>query len=184
MLGEPGEAPPVFGLSIADMYTGIHGLGAVCAALYGRERTGRGQHIDMALYDCMVSMHEYAVQQYLLSDGEVLGEQMGKELPHSTVYGVFTARDGYLVLAAQVTETWSRLARLIGGEELADDERYWPRPDVTRRGTRSGPGSRRGRRASRPSLPASSSSRLSGCPARRWQTSTTSFPTRRSSPAA
>ena len=126
MLGEPGETPPVFGVSIADMYAGIHGVAAVCAALLGRERSGRGQHIDMALYDCMVSIHEYAVQQYLLSGGQVLPHQMGKELPHSTVYGVFAGRDGHFVLAAQVTETWQRLARLIGGKALADDERYWP----------------------------------------------------------
>lgn len=125
LVGEPGQAPPVFGLSIADMYAGIHGVAGVCAALFGRERSGRGQHIDIALYDCMVSMHEYAVQQYLLSDGAVLARQMGSELPHSTVYGVFAGPDGSFVLAAQVTETWRKLARLIGGEALAADEQYW-----------------------------------------------------------
>lgn len=125
MLGVPGDPPPVYGISIADMYTGIHGVAAVNAALFGRTRTGRGQHIDLALYDCMVSVHEYAVQQYLLSDGQVLPSQMGPELPGSTVYGVFRAADGYFVLAAQQEPTWRRLAMLIGGAELEADTTYY-----------------------------------------------------------
>jgi crotonobetainyl-CoA:carnitine CoA-transferase CaiB-like acyl-CoA transferase len=63
------RAPPLFRIAIADMYTGIHGVAAVCAALLGRIKSGRGQHIDLALYDCMVSMHEYAGQCYTLSGG-------------------------------------------------------------------------------------------------------------------
>jgi crotonobetainyl-CoA:carnitine CoA-transferase CaiB-like acyl-CoA transferase len=124
MLGEPGQAPPLYGLSLADMYTGIHGVAAVNAALIGKMKTGLGSYIDLALYDCMVSMHEYAVQQYTLSGGTVLPQQMGHDLPHSTVYGVFTGSDGYFVLAAQVDESWKRLAKLIGGERLATDPRY------------------------------------------------------------
>lgn len=124
MVGVPGEAPPLFRLAIADMYTGIHGVAAVCAALLGRVGSGRGQHIDMALYDCMVSMHEYAVQCYTMSGGQELPVQTGHDLPQSTVYGVFTARDGYLVIAAQVDDAWKRLARLIGGDALAADPRF------------------------------------------------------------
>jgi crotonobetainyl-CoA:carnitine CoA-transferase CaiB-like acyl-CoA transferase len=124
MVGVPGEAPPLFRVALADMYTGIHGVAAVCAALLGRVRSGRGQHIDMALYDCMVSMHEYAVQCYTLSGGKEIPEQTGHDLPNSTLYGVFTGRDGYLVIAAQVDDAWKRLARLIGGDELAADARF------------------------------------------------------------
>jgi crotonobetainyl-CoA:carnitine CoA-transferase CaiB-like acyl-CoA transferase len=45
-------------------------------------------------------------------------------LPNSTLYGVFSAKDGYVVIAAQVDEAWKRLARLIGGEALAGDSRF------------------------------------------------------------
>jgi crotonobetainyl-CoA:carnitine CoA-transferase CaiB-like acyl-CoA transferase len=124
MVGVPGEAPPLFRVAFADMYTGIHGVAAVCAALLGRVRSGRGQHIDMALYDCMVSMHEYAVQCYTLSGGKEIPVQTGHDLPNSTLYGVFTGRDGYLVIAAQVDDAWKRLARLIGDDELAADTRF------------------------------------------------------------
>jgi crotonobetainyl-CoA:carnitine CoA-transferase CaiB-like acyl-CoA transferase len=123
-LGVPGEAPPLLRMPIADMYTGIHGVAAVCAALVGRHATGKGQHIDMALYDCMVSMHDYAVQCYTLSGGKDIPVQTGHDLPHSTVYGVFPAHDGYLVIAAQVDDAWKRLARVVGGEAFAADARF------------------------------------------------------------
>lgn len=123
-LGVPGEPPPLLRMPLADMYTGIHGVAAVCAALVGRATSGKGQHIDMALYDCMVSMHDFAVQRYTLSGGREVPVQTGHDQPESTVYGVFEARDGYLVIAAQVDEAWKRLARLIGGEALAADRRF------------------------------------------------------------
>ena len=123
-LGVPGEPPPLFRMPLADLYTGIHGVAAVCAALVGRQKTRKGQHIDMALYDCMVSMHDYAVQCYTLSAGKEVPVQTGHDLPHSTVYGVFAARDGYLVIAGQVDDAWKRLAKLIGGDTLAADTRF------------------------------------------------------------
>jgi crotonobetainyl-CoA:carnitine CoA-transferase CaiB-like acyl-CoA transferase len=124
MLGEPGAPPPLFRIALADMYTGIHGVAAVCAALLGRAKSGRGQHIDLALYDTMVSMHEYAVQCYTLSGGTEIPAQTGHDLPQSTLYGVFEGRDGYFVIAAQVDDAWKRLARLVGGEALAADTRF------------------------------------------------------------
>jgi len=122
LIGVPGEPPPLFRMPIADMYAGMHGVAAICAALLGRVTSGRGQHIDIALYDCMISMHDFAAQSYLLS-GE-LPVQTGHDLPQSTVYGVFAARDGYLVIAAQVDDAWQRFARLIGGLAYAADARF------------------------------------------------------------
>ena len=87
-------------------------------------QSGLGQHIDLALYDCMVSMHDYAVQRYCMSEGAVMPQQTGSGQPDSTVYGVFPARDGYLVIAAQVDDAWHRLATLIGGAGLAADARF------------------------------------------------------------
>jgi crotonobetainyl-CoA:carnitine CoA-transferase CaiB-like acyl-CoA transferase len=124
LVGNEGDAPPLLRLPIADMSTGIHGVAAVLAALIGRATTGRGQHIDLALYDTVVSMHDYALQGWLMSDGTSMPVRSGDNLPDSTVYGVFTARDGHLVIAAQVDESWLRLAHLIGGEALAADNRF------------------------------------------------------------
>ena len=123
-VGIPGEPPPLLRIPIADMYTGIHGVAAICAALLGRANSGRGQHNDMALYDCMISIHDFAVQAYTLSGGKEIPVQTGYDLPDSTVYGVFPARDGYIVIAAQVDEAWKRLAKVIGGDALAADTRF------------------------------------------------------------
>ena len=111
MVGTPGERPPLLRVSLGDMYTGIHAVAAINAALFGRVTSGRGQHIDMALYDTLVSMHEYAVQCYTLAG--VLPEQTGHDMPGSTLYGVFRATDGDLVIAAQVDDAWKRFAALI-----------------------------------------------------------------------
>ncbi len=124
MIGVPGEPPPLFRMPIADMYAGIHGVAAVCAALFGRATTDRGQHVDTALYDCMVGMHDYAVQCYTMSGGKEIPVQTGHDLPQSTVYGVFAARDGNMAIAAQVDDAWKRLARVVGGEALASDTRF------------------------------------------------------------
>jgi crotonobetainyl-CoA:carnitine CoA-transferase CaiB-like acyl-CoA transferase len=123
-VGAPGETPPLLRMPLADMYAGIHGVAAINAALFGRAASGRGQHIDLALYDCMVSMHDFAVQRYFLSGGVDLPQQTGSGQPDSTVYGAFPAKDGNLVIAAQVDDAWNRLAKLIGGEALAADERF------------------------------------------------------------
>ncbi len=123
LLGMPGEAPTLFRMPIADMYAGMHGVAAICAALLGRVGSGRGQHIDIALHDCMVSMHDYAAQGYLLNGA--MPVQTGHDLPTSTVYGTFTAKDGYLVIAAQMADTWKALATLMGGEAYAAQVGHW-----------------------------------------------------------
>lgn len=128
MVGPPGEPPPLLRISLGDMYTGIHAVAAVNAALLGRVTSGKGQHIDMALYDTLVSMHEYAVQCYTLSGGQVLPQQTGHDMPTSTLYGVFRAADGDLVIAAQVDDTWKRFAVLVeahgGPTGFGGDDRF------------------------------------------------------------
>ena len=87
-LAVPGEPPPLFRMPIADVYTGVHGVVAVCASLVGRATSGRGQHIDMALCDCVVSMHDYAVQRCFMSGGTDIPVQTGHDRPESTAWGV------------------------------------------------------------------------------------------------
>jgi crotonobetainyl-CoA:carnitine CoA-transferase CaiB-like acyl-CoA transferase len=113
MVGVPGEPPPLLRISLGDLYTGIHAVAAINAALLGRVKSGKGQHIDMALYDSLVSMHEYAVQCHTLSGGKILPEQTGHDMPTSTLYGVFRAKDGDLVIAAQVDDAWKRFAQML-----------------------------------------------------------------------
>ncbi|QSN64177.1 CaiB/BaiF CoA-transferase family protein [Caballeronia sp. M1242] len=126
MIGNPGEPPPLMRISLGDMYTGIHAVAAINAALLGRVKSGRGQHIDMALYDTLFSMHEYAVQCYTMQG--VVPEQTGHDMPTSTLYGVFRAADGDLVIAAQVDDSWKRFAALVerhgGPDGFGTDTRF------------------------------------------------------------
>jgi crotonobetainyl-CoA:carnitine CoA-transferase CaiB-like acyl-CoA transferase len=132
MVGTPGEAPPLLRIALGDMYTGTNAVAAICAALLGRVKSRRGQHIDLALYDCLVSMHEYAVQCYTLSGGKEVPVQTGHDLPQSTLYGVFTASDGYVAIAAQVDDAWKRFATLVGRDlghaTFASDTRFHSAP--------------------------------------------------------
>jgi crotonobetainyl-CoA:carnitine CoA-transferase CaiB-like acyl-CoA transferase len=122
MVGSPGETPPLLRIALGDMYTGIHGVAAINAALLGRIKSGQGQHIDLALYDCLMSMHEYAVQCYTLSGGKDIPVQTGHDLPTSALYGAFAAKDGNVVIAAQADEAWAQFAALLGGTAL--DEKF------------------------------------------------------------
>jgi crotonobetainyl-CoA:carnitine CoA-transferase CaiB-like acyl-CoA transferase len=122
MVGSPGETPPLLRIALGDMYTGIHGVAAINAALLGRVKSGQGQHIDLALYDCLMSMHEYAVQCYTLSGEQEIPVQTGHDLPTSSLYGAFAAKDGNVVIAAQADEAWARFAQIVGGDAL--NEKY------------------------------------------------------------
>ncbi len=122
--GFPDRPPPIIRMPVADTLTGIHGVAAVCAALYAREKTGEGQHIDIALLDCMFSLHEYAIQEFLLSGGEVEATRIGSGLPGSVPYGVFAGRDGCLVLGAPSDQNWAQVCQAMGRPELATDARF------------------------------------------------------------
>jgi len=81
----------------------------------------------MALYGCMISIHDYVTQRRTLRGGtdfhmQAGPVQAGHDQPESTVYGVFTAAGGCLVIAAQVDDARVRLARLTGSEALTADK--------------------------------------------------------------
>jgi len=80
------------------------------------------------LYDTLFSMHEYAVQCYTFSGGRDVPVQTGHDMPTSTLYGVFRAADGDLVIAAQVDEAWKRFAALVeahgGPRGFGSDSRF------------------------------------------------------------
>ena len=65
--GEPDGAPQKAGVAISDLFTGLYGVIAIEAALIARERTGRGQHIDLALFDSMSAMLANQAMNYLAS---------------------------------------------------------------------------------------------------------------------
>lgn len=81
LTGEPDGAPQTTGMSFSDTTGGIHAFGAICAALYQRSLTGRGQYIDIALVDCILWQNEWASQYLFLSQGEAVPTRYGNRRP-------------------------------------------------------------------------------------------------------
>jgi crotonobetainyl-CoA:carnitine CoA-transferase CaiB-like acyl-CoA transferase len=119
--GEEGGRPVRMGIPIADLAGGVFGALAVCGALFHRERTGEGRHIDLGLLDLQVSLLTY-LAMYHWADGRVPGPS---GTGHQTVvpYDAFRAADGRYVVVAVFTERfWLPLCEVLGMPELA--ERY------------------------------------------------------------
>lgn len=116
------ETAPVLPLlSPADLIGGVHAFDAICAALYFREESGRGQYIDISQTDSILTMHDTAVQHYLLTDGKAVQDRRGRHHPYLVPRGIFEAKHGYLAIEAVASEAWRRLATVIGRPELGTD---------------------------------------------------------------
>ncbi len=117
--GAPGGGPKRVGVAIADLFSGMYATIAVLGALARRERTGRGQHIDLALLDCQVAMLANQAMNYLTSGRPP--PRMGNAHPNVVPYQPFATADGQLIVAAGNDAQFAGLCAVIGRPELADD---------------------------------------------------------------
>ena len=124
--GEPDGPPVKVGVAITDVCTGISAQGAICAALYARERTGRGQHINLSLLETQVAALVNIASSFLIS-GKI-PRRWGTA--HETIvpYQGFETRDRRLIIAVGNDQLWTRLCKAIGVPELADDPRFRTNP--------------------------------------------------------
>lgn len=124
--GEPDEAPgggpQKVGVALADIMSGLYAAIAVLAALAWRDRTGEGQHIDLALLDVQVASLANQAMNYLVS-GQA-PERLGNAHPNIVPYQVFAASDGHFILAVGNDEQFRRLCGVIGATEMATDGRF------------------------------------------------------------
>lgn len=121
--GEASQPPLKFGVAAVDMMTGMYAAQAVLAALFRRERTGKGRHIEMALYDCGLMITGYYGLDALLLGHDP--QRYGNAHPSIVPYGVFDAADGPLVVTVGNNAQFQRFCRdVIQRPELAEDERY------------------------------------------------------------
>jgi len=123
MTGDPNGPPQFVGLGIADVGSGVHAFAALGYALYYRERTGVGQHIDMAMVDALYHMHEVNVQGYTSSDGQYIPVRAGSHHPLVCPCGTFKGPQGWLVILV-LDRQWPSLTRAMGKPELRDDPRF------------------------------------------------------------
>lgn len=120
--GTEDTGPLRVGIAIADSATGVFAAAGVAAALYERERTGRGGIVESSLMESMLSLMSYQAQKYL-SLG-LVAESVGNDHPIMFPQGTFQTGDGVITLACGSERMWSRLCAALGHNELASDERF------------------------------------------------------------
>ena len=124
MGGEKGGSPVFPMVALGDVSTGAHAMGAVCAALLYRERTGRGQHLDLSLLDTYAHYHEASFEMHSLSKGKIKPTRSGAHSWYASPAGVFKGRERYMILIAPLEQHWSKLCEAMGKPETTRDPRF------------------------------------------------------------
>jgi len=122
LTGAPDGEPQKIGVAFADIFTGTYGVVAILAALAQRERTGVGQHIDMALLDSMVGVLANQAMNFLVS--HETPHRMGNAHPNIVPYQVFAVRDGHVIIAVGNDAQFERLCGYLGEPTLPRDPRF------------------------------------------------------------
>ena len=120
--GDPGAGPQRVGLAVSDLTTGMYSTIGILAALNHREKTGEGQHIDMALLDTQVGWLANQAQNYFTSGTPPV--RTGAWHPNVAPYQPFKTLDGHVIVAIGNDGQFRRFCKHVGAEELADDARF------------------------------------------------------------
>ena len=119
--GEPDGEPMKMGISISDLTCGLYSTIAIQSALLMRQRTGTGQHIDMALLDCSVSLLANQAMSYFATGTNP--PRMGNAHAQVVPYGVFATSDGHVILAPANDGLFVKLMRVLKRDDMAEDMR-------------------------------------------------------------
>ena len=120
--GQPDGEPMKVGVAIADLMTGMYASSAILAALHHREKTGRGQMIDLALLDTQVAWLANQGLNYLTSG--VAPGRLGNEHPNIVPYKVLPCADGHFILAVGNDRQFQAFCQFAGAPELTEDARF------------------------------------------------------------
>ena len=126
VIGEPDRPPSIPGLGIGDVMTGVHGLGAIACALLYREKTGRGQHLDISLLDSYYHCHDLNVALYSASDGKINPTRNGSHVAAGAPLGIFNGKDTdeFIAIACATNRQWRQLCSAMDREDLARHPDY------------------------------------------------------------
>jgi crotonobetainyl-CoA:carnitine CoA-transferase CaiB-like acyl-CoA transferase len=124
--GAAGEEPTKVGVAIVDVLTGAHAATAILAALHQRQTSGRGQHIDMALFDVALAAQVNQAQSTLATGRPP--PRLGNAHPSIVPYEIFATADGSLALAIGNDEQFARFCAAAGRPDLASDPRFASNP--------------------------------------------------------
>lgn len=125
--GWPDSPPTRTGTAMADIVAGLNACIGILAALKGRERTGVGERIDVALVDSMVSAMETVIQIFLV-EGRV-PQRVGNRYEFIAPYNSFAAKDGWIVIGVGGQEVWKRFCQVIDQEALVEDPEFLTNKD-------------------------------------------------------
>ena len=121
LIGEPDRPPARAGVSLGDTMTGTFAALGTMMALYHREKSGRGQVVDAAIYESVMAFMESLIPEFAL--GGHTRERTGGILPRIAPSGVYPCSDGMVIIGANQDTLFERLARMIG-TDWAEDPRY------------------------------------------------------------
>jgi crotonobetainyl-CoA:carnitine CoA-transferase CaiB-like acyl-CoA transferase len=127
LTGDPDGEPQKMGVAFADIFTGLYGVIGIQSALMVRDKTGKGQHIDVALLDCMSAVLANQALNYLVSGTPPT--RMGNAHPNIVPYQVFPASDGHLIIATGSQGQWAKMCQVLGLEDLIEDARFLTNSD-------------------------------------------------------
>ena len=121
--GEASQPPLKFGVAAVDMMTGMYAAQAVLAALFRRERTGKGRHIEMALYDCGLMITGYYGLDALLLGHDP--QRYGNAHPSIVPYGMYDAADGPLIIGVGNNAQFDKFCRqVVQRPDIVEDPRF------------------------------------------------------------
>lgn len=118
----PGGGPQKVGIALADIITGMYSTIAILAAVNHRNKSGKGQYIDMSLLDCIVALGSNQVTGYFA--GGKVPQRMGNAHMSLVPYGVYATRDGHIIIAVGNDDQWQRLCAVMKRPDLATDPRF------------------------------------------------------------
>jgi len=118
----PGGGPMRVGVAVVDLFTGLYTCVAILSALYQREKTGEGAHIDMALFDTQLAMLANQASNALISGKDP--PRQGNTHPNIVPYQPFDAADQPIIIAVGNDRQFARLAEMCGHPEWTGDERF------------------------------------------------------------
>jgi crotonobetainyl-CoA:carnitine CoA-transferase CaiB-like acyl-CoA transferase len=124
MNGEPESTPCPPGAALGDVTAGLNGAASIGFALLHRERTGRGQYLDISLLDTYFHSHDFSVQAYSASGGAIQPTRTGPNVPGYAPAGVFAGKQRSIVIMGITAAQWRSLCQVIGHPELGDDPRF------------------------------------------------------------
>ncbi len=120
--GQPDGPPTLVGEAVSDVVSGLFASWALLAALHQAQRTGVGQHVDVAMFDSTIAFLVTSVARFAFTGQPA--RRVGNRHPLSAPFGVYRAADGYFALAVLNSKLFATMAQVMGRSDLALDARF------------------------------------------------------------